>query len=299
MLGEDHGETIHAEGDARGGGHPGEGRKKTLRHGIDGTVVPRAVAGGLLKAPALLRRIGQLGKGVGQLQGGDIELKPFGETGIIRLHPRQGAERRGIFVQEDGVFAAQVGLDCRDHDLVEPIPPERLFDAERGIPGKGLPDGDPLPGRRQIDPPPLPGEGAAQTELRGDAGDQGLAVVHQRPVIGFRTIPFEHGKLGKVAGTPLPRAETAADLEDFRITRRQEPLHAELRGGLEKPVVRGDGIDMGFRRRRRNPEGCFDFEKILVEEESADRPDHRCPELQGIRFGAQPPLFIIHPPVIP
>ncbi len=58
-------------------------------------------------------------------------------------------------------------------------------------------------------------------------------------------------------------------------------------------------FDMGFRRRRRNSDGCFDFEKILIQEESADRPDHHCPELQGIRFDAQPPPFIIHPPVIP
>ena len=60
------------------------------------------------------------------------------------------------------------------------------------------------------------------------------------------------------------------DLEDFGITRRQKPLHAELRGSLEKPFARGDGIDVGFRRRRRNPQRRFTFKKPLIQKEPAD-----------------------------
>jgi hypothetical protein len=45
-------------------------------------------------------------------------------------------------------------------------------------------------------------------------------------------------------GAPFPGTETFADLEYFRITGRKKSLHAEFRGGLEKPFARGNGIDV-------------------------------------------------------
>ncbi|EKD21978.1 MAG: hypothetical protein ACD_87C00235G0002 [uncultured bacterium] len=163
-----------------------------------------------------------------------------------------------------------MGFDLADHDLVEATPSQSLLNAESGISVKSLTNGDPLPGRQQSDPLSLPGNGAAQAELSGSIGNQALAVVHQRPVIGSCPVPFQHGKFRKVKGAPLPGAETFTDLKYFRITGRQKPLHAEFRGSLEKPFARGDGIDIGFRCRRRNPQRRFTFEKPLIQKEPAD-----------------------------
>ena len=68
----------------------GERRDELLIHGIAATI--EALRGGAvgIKAAALLHRVGQLAKGIGQFQTADIELEPLRHTRVRRVWPGQG-----------------------------------------------------------------------------------------------------------------------------------------------------------------------------------------------------------------
>jgi hypothetical protein len=77
------------------------------------------------------------------------------------------------------------------------------------------------------------------------------------------SVPLKKGEFRQVHSAPFLFAETPADLKYSRVSGAEEPFHAELRGCVQKPPAGFLRINMGFRRRGRNPNRGFDF-KIIV-----------------------------------
>ena len=58
-----------------------------------------------------------------------------------------------------------------------------------------------------------------------------------------------------VEGTDLVAPETVTDLKKTGATHGKQPFHAHLRGCLQKPAVRPDRSDVGFRKQQRQADG--------------------------------------------
>jgi hypothetical protein len=73
-----------------------------------------------------------------------------------------------------------------------------------------------------------------------------------------------------VHSAPFLFAETPAYLKYPGISGAEEPFHAELRGGMQKPSIGMLRINMGFRRRGRNPDRGFDFKVIVLDKKQTN-----------------------------
>jgi hypothetical protein len=65
-------------------------------------------------------------------------------------------------------------------------------------------------------------------------------------------------------------AETPADLKYSRVSGAEELFHTEFRGGVQKPPSGFLSINMGFRRRGRNPDRGFDFKVIVLNKKQSN-----------------------------
>src|SRR4029079_9014486 len=101
-----------------------------------------------LEAPALLDWVGQLAKGVGELDAGDIQLEALCNTPVMHLAPRQRGLDRWILVEDGRLADAELRLDALDQDPAKNIRP--------GIVCGGLDARGGRPPRARIDSPRIP-----------------------------------------------------------------------------------------------------------------------------------------------
>src|SRR3990172_12964997 len=99
-------------------------------------------------------------------------------------------------------------------------------------------------------------------------GDQSFRVIEHLEVICTGTVPFKECKLRVMKLAALPPSEAAAELKEFIVSRRQQPLHIEFGGSGEKPAFAVEGDDVLLGSHFRHPDGRFHFQETLVSEES-------------------------------
>jgi hypothetical protein len=66
-------------------------------------------------------------------------------------------------------------------------------------------------------------------------------------------------------------AKTFANLKNLGEPGSQQPFHAQLRGGVQIPVARRLGIDIGLRGRGRYAIGSFHLQVAAVDKKLPDR----------------------------
>ena len=171
---------------------------------------------------ALLARVGQFAKAVGEFDATSVYLETFGDAWVGGFVTRQRRFRRGVFEQYSQTPLPQIWFDIFDQYLAEDIRP-----------GVVVRDPHPVARRRrqsrtialtvrdggqQIDPGKAPerrGHGhqfrlgewisgpAAKRKLPDAGGLRGMgdnnnAVRHHRVVTRIGAIPFQHGEFGKM-----------------------------------------------------------------------------------------------------
>src|ERR1700730_17127917 len=208
---------------------------------------------------ALLGRIGQLAKGVGELEAANIDLEALGETGIARTASRQCRHRQRVVVEDGRCPEAENGLD----PLEENAEKERLPIVARmgrysnmarrggealdiGCEGVGCGRGEidatefrecccdaySPPRKPRVRSTPAPDERfGACCVLAGS--DERFALIHQISVGGPQPVPFEHREFRMVGGAALAVAKDMGELPDARQARNEQLLHREFGRGVQ------------------------------------------------------------------
>ena len=226
---------------------------------------PRRPPGGVVlgEARRLLGGIGQLVVAVGQLQPLEIELEARGHPRPVlgvAVAPGQGRLARRIVHHHLDALAAKPRLDHEAHQQVEAVIPGGVLHGQpapllgqaaqlRQRRGKGV-DGQRLAKQRPVAAPAqwrrLIPRGSAQ-----HSAHQGGGLLDQRVEGEAGAVPLQHGELEVVAPPHLAVAKAVRQLEDGARAGRQQPLHGELRRGLQpEPLAPGGGDGLGRERRQ-------------------------------------------------
>ena len=146
-----------------------------------------------------------------------------------------------------------------------------LGDVDAGALEDRLAQGDPPPGRREVDLDPVALDlGRAQHPL-GDLGDEQLEVVRGLLVVGVGLVPLEHRELGVVLVRDALVAEVLAELVDAVDAADDQPLEVELgrdpqvEVAVERVVVGGEGPRQGAAVERLQDRRLDLDEAVLVE----------------------------------
>jgi len=146
-----HNQPVDTQGYAGRWGHLRQLIKEGFRQGIDPFVASLPVLPFLDKPLSLLLWIGQLGKGVGQFDPGNIQLETFRNAWVVRFQARKGSPLRWEIMDEGGAVNSEIRLDLLHHDLVEDVPLQCFFHRDAAIAHERFHYSQPFPSPFQID----------------------------------------------------------------------------------------------------------------------------------------------------
>jgi len=258
------------------------------------------------EAVLLVRRVVELGEGVGDLPAVDVKLEAVHDLGVLRVLPRQRGDLEGVAGHERGLNELFLhGLvEDRHQDLAQRLPVLEKEPALRGLPERpapvvqgggveprvsdeGLPDGYPAPGGREVQLRPLVGDLQGPEEVPDERGDHLLGERHEVLVRGVGHVEFDHGELGVVQRRDPLVAEIAVELEDPLHPAHDEPLEVELRRDPQVEVlpqgvvVRLEGLGHGPPGHGLH-HGRLHLEEVPVVQERPDEPDDPAARLEDI-----------------
>src|SRR5215471_13090779 len=199
----------------------------------------------VLKLAALLDRIGQLAKTVGEFRAANINLKALRHPRIARA-PGQGRKHGRVFVQDRGAADAEIGFDPLYQDPAEDVRPAIVFgkpDAsvlrracksaaircltreggeyiDLGETGESLGDREPLRLGEWIDCAAAKVELAHLCDASRLAHDRD-AIVYQHVIWLAGAVPFEQGEFGVMQRAPLAVAKRFSEFDDAPLAGRQ------------------------------------------------------------------------------
>ena len=163
------------------------------------------------------------------------------------------------------------------------------------VPGDGLLEGEPVPGRRQIHAPAAVTDHQGPADLASDVTEQLLGEIHQFPVGGIGPVELHHGEFGVVLdGNPFI-AEIPVDFKNPVETAHHQTFQIQLRRDPQEQI-HFQGVVMGHKRFGRGSAGDrlhhrgFHLEIIVLDHEIADQVDDpaaRAENLANLGIGQQ------------
>jgi hypothetical protein len=142
---------------------------------------------------------------------------------------------------------AEVRFDMLDQYLIKLIAGQGVWQADRSVSGKSVRYSDSFPWQRQMDGFILPDDLSGMAHILTNGFEKIFALVHEFPVVVMHDVPLEHRKLRQMSVASFVGAKAFAELEYSGITGGQKSFHANLGGGLQKPVSRWKGFNVLFR----------------------------------------------------
>ena len=261
---------------------------------------------GLLEALTLLGSVEQLVVAVTEFDSPDEELKALCEARLGGTQPRQSGLRGGVIVDEDRALGAEVVLQPRRQQEVEPgvpvIPVKLALDLDSEFFRR--PSQLPHPALDGIEPETIAEElpvaellpASIPGELRQEQADEGADLVHELVVIEPRPVPFDDGELGVVQPASLTFSKGVGDLVDRPHAGGQQTLHGGLRRGLQVeglPGPIGAGTVAAYRRiemtvnhHAPRQQGGLNLDDAAPGEKFTGPRQQPGPELQDLRRGA-------------
>lgn len=319
-----HHQPVKAQRHAAGRRHVFKGSDEILIHRI-GLAIEKLLALHLGdETAALFGRIRQFAKTVGKLHAAGIGLKAFGKARIMRAGPRQRRFRDRIFVEMGQPFAPQMRLDLFRHHAGEDVRPAIIArDNNTCIPRRRRKhvapavnargkiyacmnaeriSGTQFFGRKEgINRNTTRGKRARARHLRRHADDR-HRIIHDCGIGRMRAIPFQHRELAGVQFPALAVAPHAREIENARLTRRQQFLRGKFGRGVEIEILAptigvhargGKGMQMRLGAWTVLQGGAFDLDKILCRK---PRPQPRQNPRPGKKAGAPVGMALPVPP---
>ena len=193
-------------------------------------------------------------------------------------------------------LGARLGVHRRGERLAGRV----LEDVDPGPLADRVAQGDPLPGRREVDLDPVALDLRRPVDALGDVGDELLEPRGGVLVVGVGLVPLEHRELGVVLERDPLVAEVLAELVDAVDPADDQALQVELGGdpqvevAVERVVVGGERARQRAAVERLQDRG-LDLDEALGVEPLADRGDRQAPlaeQLAGLGVGDQVELAV-------
>ena len=294
----------------------GKGRQKILVQrialGIDALLFVHL----LHKAAALLSRVGQFAKTVGQFHPAGIKFEPFGKPRVFGQPARQSGLSRRVAVQHRHATLPQMGFDPLDQHARQHVGPGVILGgsdaltAQRGpqrfrigfasgghrrqqvdlcVPLKRLDHAKTLRLLRRIAGLAAVAQEAAARRCNSKA-QQRCTILHQPVVSRIGPIPFQHREFGAVQRPTLAVAPDMGKGADPRLARRQQLLHRKFGRGMQEHRMRhavsadgagGKAVQMRLVSRAGLQRTGIDFDEILTGKPASDRRLNAVARQQG------------------
>ncbi len=256
---------------------------------------------------ALLDRVGEFAKTVGEFDAADVKLEALGDAWIARRPTRQRRLPGRVGLEDGGAADAELRLDALDQDAAENIAPAIVGgEADAGSRGGGgerlavrlaagqrrqqVDAGETLERRGDAQPfrrrervgraaakAPLPRSGRLRRKR-----ENGRAVVHQRRQRLAGPVPFDQGEFRMVQRAALAIAKNPGEFDDPALAGRQQLLAGKFRRGAQikrrRRAVRrrqrgGKCVQMGLVPRRNLQCAGLDLDEVAGGEPGPQRRD--------------------------
>lgn len=256
---------------------------------------------------ALLDRIVELAVPVGEFNAAGVKLKPLRHARVAGASAGERGFGDRILVEDRQYRAIERRLDLGSEDTAEHVGPCIIrARGERAGKSSDIPvqhvdirklakrfgDRNPDWRRRDIRGCVAPAQSIAAQTRRRAANDGDAIVLHG--VIGLaRTVPFQHREFRRMKRAALASAVDMTEAEYLPLACRQEPLHSELRRGMQVAILYRIGRQVRLGAGHSDDGADVHLDEALIGKPAADSGQQLCARQEkrtavGVSLRAQP-----------